>query len=46
VAHGAGVDNELMFSGHNAFKFQQDPWYANGFVPTIAQLVDRIMQGE
>jgi nitronate monooxygenase len=46
VAHGAGVENELMFSGHNAYKFKNDPWYANGFVPTVAQLIERIRQGE
>jgi hypothetical protein len=45
VAHGAGVDNELMFSGHNAFKFQNDPLYANGHVPTIAELVEHILNG-
>lgn len=45
IAHGAGVDHELMFSGHNAFKFQQDPWYANGFIPTVGQLVERILTG-
>ncbi|MDX2074223.1 MAG: nitronate monooxygenase [Alphaproteobacteria bacterium] len=46
VVHGAPVDNELMFSGHNAFKFRNDPWYANGFVPTIGELVERILTGK
>ena len=46
VVHGAPVDNQLMFSGHNAFKFQQDEWYANGFVPSIGQLVERIRDGK
>jgi NAD(P)H-dependent flavin oxidoreductase YrpB (nitropropane dioxygenase family) len=46
IAHGAGIDNELMFSGHNAFKFQQDPWYKGGFVPTVGQLVERILTGQ
>lgn len=45
VVHGAPVDNELMFSGHNAFKFQQDPWYSNGYIPTIGELVERILSG-
>ena len=39
------VDNELMFSGHNAYKFKDDPYYANGFVPS-SQLVDRIVTGD
>lgn len=39
------VENQLMFSGHNAFRFATDPFYENGFIPTIKQLVDRIMTG-
>lgn len=45
VVHGAPVDNQLMFSGHNAYRFRNDPFYANGFVPTVGQLVERIMTG-
>ena len=39
------IDNELMFSGHNAFKFGQDPWYKNAFIPTIEELVQKILTG-
>ena len=46
IAHGANVDNELMFAGHNAYKFRDDPFYSNGFVPTVRQLVDRIRTGD
>ncbi len=46
IAHVGDVDNELMFAGHNAFKFKQDPFYSNGFVPTVRELVDRIVTGE
>ncbi|HEU5047764.1 MAG TPA: nitronate monooxygenase [Rickettsiales bacterium] len=45
IVHTGDVENQLMFSGHNAYKFGQDPFYANGFVPTVKQLVDRIMTG-
>lgn len=45
IIHTDDVENQLMFSGHNAFKFAQDPFYANGFIPTVKQLVDRIMTG-
>jgi len=38
--------NELMFAGHNAFKFATDPYYADGFIPTTKQLVERIMTGQ
>ncbi|AIL66043.1 Nitronate monooxygenase [Rickettsiales bacterium Ac37b] len=40
------VENQLMFSGHNAYKFATDPFYKNGFVPTVKQLVDRIVTGD
>jgi len=39
------VDNELMFGGHNAFRFARDPFYSNGFIPTVKQLVERILTG-
>lgn len=42
---GEPVDTQLMFSGHNAYKFKTDPFYANGFVPTVKELVDRILTG-
>lgn len=45
IAHGAAIDDQLMFSGHNAYRFARDPFYAGGFVPTVAQLVDRILTG-
>jgi nitronate monooxygenase len=45
IAHGGDVENNLMFAGHNAYKFATDPFYSNGFVPTIKQLVDRICTG-
>ena len=34
-----------MFSGHNAFRFAKDPFYSNGFIPTVKQLVERILTG-
>ena len=45
IAHGGPVDNNLMFAGHAAFRFKKDPFYSNGFVPTVKQLVDRILTG-
>lgn len=45
VVHGKPVDQQLMFSGHNAYRFATDPFYANGFVPSMKQLVDRILTG-
>lgn len=46
ISHTDDCEHELMFAGHNAFRFADDPWYANGFVPTVKQLVDRIATGE
>lgn len=34
-----------MFAGDNAYRFASDPLYANGFVPTVKQLVERLMTG-
>lgn len=46
IAHGGDADRNLMFAGHGAYKFKQDPFYSNGFVPTVKQLVDRILTGD
>ncbi|MBR0551345.1 NAD(P)H-dependent flavin oxidoreductase [Stakelama marina] len=46
IAHGGPVDENLMFAGHNAYNFKRDPFYSNGFVPTVKQLVDRILTGD
>ena len=39
------VEGQLMFSGHNAYKFASDAFYSGGFIPTVQQLVDQIMTG-
>lgn len=46
IAHGGDVDQNLMFAGHAAYRFKQDPFYSNGFVPTVKELVDRILTGD
>ncbi|MFA4993793.1 MAG: nitronate monooxygenase [Bdellovibrionales bacterium] len=45
VSHTDDCENALMFSGHNAYRFADDPFYANGFIPTVKQLVERIATG-
>lgn len=45
IAHGSEPDTQLMFAGHNAFRFADDPFYANGYIPTVRSLVDRILTG-
>jgi len=46
IIHKGDVDNQLMFAGHNAYRFATDPFYKNGFIPTVKQLVERIVSGE
>jgi nitronate monooxygenase len=45
ISHGGNVDNQLMFSGHNAYRFGSDPFYKDGFIPTVKQLVERLVIG-
>ena len=46
IAHGGPIDENLMFAGHSAYRFKQDPFYSNGYVPTVKQLMDRILTGD
>ena len=39
------LDHNLMFAGHNAFRFGSDPFYSNGYVPSVRELVERIQTG-
>jgi NAD(P)H-dependent flavin oxidoreductase YrpB (nitropropane dioxygenase family) len=46
IAHDGDADHNLMFAGHNAYRFASDPFYAGGFIPTVKQLVARIETGD
>lgn len=46
IAHDGDVETELMFAGHIAHRFATDPFYRDGFVPTVRQLIDRLMTGD
>lgn len=46
ISHSNDVENQLMFSGHNGYRFSLDPFYNNGFIPTVRQLLDRIQTGD
>jgi nitronate monooxygenase len=39
------LEHNLMFAGHNAFRFASDPFYSNGYIPSVRQLVERILTG-
>jgi nitronate monooxygenase len=41
----AEIDHNLMFSGHNAYRFASDPFYSNGYIPSVRELMDRILTG-
>ncbi len=49
IAHArddeAALDHNLMFAGHNAFRFGSDPFYSNGYIPSVRELVERILTG-
>lgn len=45
IVRGGDIEHNLMFSGHNAYKFSKDPFYSNNFVPSVKELVDRILTG-
>jgi NAD(P)H-dependent flavin oxidoreductase YrpB (nitropropane dioxygenase family) len=46
IRHSDDVEFELMFAGHNAYRFATDPYYANGFIPTVRELVERLQTGD
>jgi NAD(P)H-dependent flavin oxidoreductase YrpB (nitropropane dioxygenase family) len=50
IAHSEGdeaaLEHNLMFAGHNAYRFASDPFYSNGFIPTVRELVERILTGK
>ncbi len=45
IGHGGPIDLQLMFAGHNAYRFKDDPFYANGFIPAVGELVERLQTG-
>jgi nitronate monooxygenase len=46
IRHSDDVEFQLMFAGHNAYRFARDPFYANGFIPTVRELVERLKTGD
>ncbi|HMS44483.1 MAG TPA: nitronate monooxygenase [Alphaproteobacteria bacterium] len=46
ISHSSDTENQLMFAGHNAYRFASDPFYNNGFIPTVKQLIDRLLTGD
>ena len=46
ISHSSDTENQLMFAGHNAYRFASDPFYNKGFIPTVKQLIDRLLTGD
>jgi nitronate monooxygenase len=46
IRHSDDVEYQLMFAGHNAYRFASDPFYANGYVPWVRELVERLQTGD
>lgn len=45
ISHAGSIHDNLMFAGHNAYRFAGDPFYKDGFIPTVNQLIQRILAG-
>lgn len=46
IAHGGDVEENLMFAGHKAYLFAQDPLYKDNYVPTVKELIDVLLEGK
>ena len=46
IAHNGKTDDNLLFAGHQVYRFAQDPMYANGHVPTTHELIEAIKNGK
>lgn len=45
ISHNGSTDDNLLFAGHQVYRFGQDPLYANGYIPTTHELIEAIKQG-
>ena len=46
IIHSDDCELQLMFAGHNAYRFSSDPFYKDGFIPTVKNLIDRLVTGD
>jgi len=46
IAHGDDPDKNLAFAGHAAYRFKTDPFFSNGYTPSVGELVERILTGD
>lgn len=46
ISHGGPIDEQLMFTGNGAYRFASDPFYTNGFTPSVGELIARLLTGD
>lgn len=46
ISHNGSTDDNLLFAGHQVYRFGQDPLYANGYIPTTHELIEAIKAGK
>lgn len=46
ISHNGKTDDNLLFAGHQVYRFATDPLYANGHIPTTHELIEAIKRGE
>lgn len=45
AVHAPEVEDGLMFSGKIGARFGEDPMYQNGYIPTVKELIQALLQG-
>lgn len=45
VGHGGSIKDNLLFAGHQVYRFATDPLYRNG-IPSVKELIERIKSGK
>ncbi|MEI3534734.1 MAG: nitronate monooxygenase [Alphaproteobacteria bacterium] len=45
ISHNGKTDDNLLFAGHQVYRFSQDPLYVNGHIPTTHELIEAIKAG-
>lgn len=46
ISHNGNTDDNLLFAGHQVYRFAQDPLYQNGHIPTTHELLEAIKAGK
>ena len=45
ISHGGSIKDNLLFAGHQVYRFATDPLYRNG-IPSVKELLDKIKIGK